>query len=168
MELMEQKKSMVNTTLVLLIKRQDNNISEICLAMKKRGFGQGRWNGVGGKLEAGETIEQGAVRETKEEINVVPIDLKKIAELTFRFIDNPEWDQIVYVYFCEKWKNNPIETEEMKPKWFRITDLPFEQMWPDDKFWLTEVLKDKLVKAEFNYEKNDIILDKNVLITDKL
>lgn len=34
----------------------------ILLGMKKRGFGAGRWNGFGGKVQEGETIEAGARR----------------------------------------------------------------------------------------------------------
>ena len=50
-------------TIVLLLRND-----EVLLAMKKRGFGEGKWNGVGGKPNAGESIEEVAVRETKEEI----------------------------------------------------------------------------------------------------
>jgi hypothetical protein len=48
---------MRNATLLFLIKKSGDQISEICLAMKKRGFGVGRWNGAGGKVSQGETIE---------------------------------------------------------------------------------------------------------------
>lgn len=34
----------------------------VLLGMKKRGFGAGRWNGFGGKVQAGETIEDAARR----------------------------------------------------------------------------------------------------------
>lgn len=34
----------------------------VLLGMKKRGFGVGRWNGFGGKVQAGETVEEGAIR----------------------------------------------------------------------------------------------------------
>ena len=34
----------------------------VLLGMKKRGFGVGRWNGFGGKVQEGETIEEGAIR----------------------------------------------------------------------------------------------------------
>ena len=53
------------TTLCLLIK--DN---KILLPIKKRGFGKGKNNGVGGKLEDGETELEAMIRETKEEIGV--------------------------------------------------------------------------------------------------
>jgi len=38
-----------NATLVFLIKKSQGKITDICLAMKKRGFGMNRWNGVGEK-----------------------------------------------------------------------------------------------------------------------
>ncbi len=41
---------MRDCTLLFLIKKNDGVITDVCLAMKKRGFGAGRWNGVGGKV----------------------------------------------------------------------------------------------------------------------
>jgi len=35
--------------------------------MKKRGFGEGKWNGFGGKNKAKETIIETALRELHEE-----------------------------------------------------------------------------------------------------
>jgi 8-oxo-dGTP pyrophosphatase MutT (NUDIX family) len=35
---------------------------KVLLGMKKRGFGVGRWNGFGGKVQSGESIEEGAIR----------------------------------------------------------------------------------------------------------
>ena len=45
---------------------------EILLGMKKRGFGVGRWNGFGGKLDGNETIEEGAIRELKQKHGLLP------------------------------------------------------------------------------------------------
>lgn len=44
---------------------------KLLLGMKKRGFGMGRWNGFGGKVEAGESIEEAAKREVFEESGLV-------------------------------------------------------------------------------------------------
>ena len=48
-----------NKILSLVLIRES---ARVLLGMKKRGFGQGRWNGFGGKVEKGETILQGAIR----------------------------------------------------------------------------------------------------------
>ena len=69
-----------------LITKEDN----ILLGMKKRGFGTGIWNGFGGKVQKGESIEEATVRETKEEAG---IDVKNIWDtgvLEFEFEGNPE------------------------------------------------------------------------------
>lgn len=41
---------------------RDLERGELLLGLKKRGFGEGNWNGFGGKVELGETIEEGAIR----------------------------------------------------------------------------------------------------------
>ena len=55
-----------------------NPKKQILLAMKKRGFGEGKWNGAGGKVETGETIIQAASRELGEEtgIEIIPEKLE--------------------------------------------------------------------------------------------
>jgi 8-oxo-dGTP pyrophosphatase MutT (NUDIX family) len=155
-------------TLVFLIKRSKNSISELCLAMKKRGFGAGRWNGVGGKLNEGESVEAAAARETEEEIGVRVGGLKKVAELDFYFPHNPDWDQRVHVFFCDTWEGEPAESEEMAPQWYGVDALPFDRMWPDDIFWLPEVLQGKLVRARFVFGEGDAILEKRIDLVAEL
>ena len=130
------------------------------LAMKKRKFGKGKWNGTGGKLDDGETVEQAAVRETEEEIMVRVKSLEKVAILEFRFLDVPQekdWDQDVHVYVSGSWEGEPKETEEMKPRWFGINDIPYDSMWEDDKHWLPKVLAGEKVRGEFEFKgKGDL------------
>ncbi|MCX6765358.1 MAG: NUDIX domain-containing protein [Candidatus Moranbacteria bacterium] len=63
---------------------------QILLGMKKRGFGKGYWNGFGGKVHSGESIEETAMREIKEEVGIVPESLEKHGILNFEFEGNPE------------------------------------------------------------------------------
>ena len=146
-------------TLVFL--RRDD---EVLLAMKKRGFGAGNWNGVGGKVEAGEEVRAAAVREVQEEIGVTPLALESVARLTFRYPKGKitEWDG--YVYICTEWKGEPIETEEMAPRWFKLGDIPYEQMWADDPHWLPLVLAGKRVKAEFTFDADNKVTEHDVQV----
>ena len=112
----------------------------ICLGLKKRGLGKGNWNGFGGKVESGEVIEVGAVRELREESGVIAIerDLERVAIIEFFFTNGTHLE--VHTFFIRTWKGEPSETEEMRPKWFLHSELPFELMWADDPHWLPRAL----------------------------
>jgi 8-oxo-dGTP pyrophosphatase MutT (NUDIX family) len=51
---------------------------DILLGLKKKGLGSGRWNGFGGKVESGESVEGAARREVKEETGIGVHDLAKM------------------------------------------------------------------------------------------
>lgn len=156
-------------TLVFLVKRSSGGaITHICLAMKKRGFGVGKINGVGGKVEQGETIEEGARREANEETGVTLGKIDKYAVLEFYFSHNPSWNQLVHVYLCEKWENEPSESEEMRPQWYEVELIPYSSMWPDDKFWIPYVIDGKHVSASFTFGENDVITSQEIKVTKKL
>jgi len=150
------------------------NENKVLLGLKKRGFGEGRWNGYGGKVEEGENIENSVIREVAEEANlsITKKNLEKVAVIDFFFTNAPEgkdWNQTVHVFIAKNWNGDPEETEEMKPQWFELNNVPISQMWADDPHWLPLVLKGKKVKAEFTFGKdNSSVIKKNVVIVDKL
>jgi 8-oxo-dGTP diphosphatase/2-hydroxy-dATP diphosphatase len=123
--------------------------------MKKRGFGVGFYNGIGGKQEPGEEMEQAAARECNEEINVIPLETRHVGVLDFYFEDINVPDQKVYVYICSEWDGHPTESEEMKPEWFKTSEIPYPKMWPGDNIWLPLVLNDKYVNGTFYYDKEN-------------
>jgi ADP-ribose pyrophosphatase YjhB (NUDIX family) len=148
--------------------------NSILLGLKKRGFGEGRWNGYGGKPNPGESIEDAVIREVKEEMNVSlsKRHLEKVAVIDFYFTNAPkdkDWDQTVYVFFARKWKGEPEETEEMRPQWFDYDKVPINQMWADDPYWLPLIIEGKKVRAEFTFgQDNSSVLKKKVTIVDQL
>lgn len=134
-------------TLCMVIK--DN---QILLGMKKRGFGVGRWNGFGGKVEEPETIEQGAHRELEEEIGIKALDMQKVGILDFSFENDPKVLE-VHIFKVLNFTGEPVESEEMKPEWFSFDNIPFDQMWSDDKYWLPYLLENKLFKGAFLFDR---------------
>lgn len=135
----------------------------ILLGMKKRGFAQGKWNGAGGKVESKDkTVEEAAIREISEEFGITPISIQKAAVINFFFPDIPEWGQQVHIFLSNQWEGSPEETDEMKPQWFKTDKIPFETMWEDDPFWLPQVLQGTLIKADFLFDKNQRMVEKNV------
>ena len=116
--------------------------TQILLGLKKRGFGQGKWNGFGGKLEEGESMEQCARRELQEEagIEVERMDLRGI--INFRYHTLPRVLE-VHVYEAQGIVDEAAlgESEEMRPQWFEETAIPLDQMWADDPYWLPDLLR---------------------------
>jgi len=148
-----------DATLVFLIKGE--TLSEILLGLKKAGFAQGKLNGFGGKVENGETIERAAVRELKEEtgVQVSEQDLRRMAHLTFVFPAKPEWDQVVHVFLARQWEGEPAESAEMRPAWYRVSEIPFESMWQDDPHWLPLILRGKRIRARFTFQADNETVD---------
>lgn len=148
----------IETTLALL-KRKD----EILLALKKRGFGEGKYNGVGGKIEKDETPEEAMIRETKEEILVTPTKYEKVGIIEFdEFYKGKEEHVLFHLYMAYDWLGEPTESEEMKPYWFNINNIPYDKMFPDDKHWLPLIIEGKKIKAYFQFDENWNILSSNV------
>lgn len=140
-------------TLALLVENE-----RILLGMKKEGFGAGRWNGFGGKVEPGESIEQAAVREVYEESDIKVTDYEKAGVIEFEFKGNPVILE-VHIYKITRYNGEPKETNEMIPKWFPIKDIPYQQMWPDDKYWMPLFLAGKKFKGKILFQDQDTILE---------
>jgi len=148
---------MQHCTLCLLFK---NN--KLLLGLKKQGLGTGLFNGFGGKVENGESIEQATVRELQEEAGITAHAYRKVGIIDFEFPNKPKWNQKVHVFVVHEWTGLPIETDEMKPEWFDCENLPYSQMWEADTYWLPVVLNGKYVNAKFVYTNNQKILKKEV------
>ncbi len=138
-----------------------HNDTHVLLAQKKRGFGAGRWNGYGGKLEKGETIEEAARREMLEESGIEVSALEKAGIILFEFQGNPEILE-VHIFRATKYMGEPVETEEMAPKWYSLHEIPFAEMWPDDIFWMPLFFSGKKFKGRFLFGEGDSVLEKNL------
>lgn len=134
----------------------------VLLGMKKRGFGAGRWNGFGGKVEANETIEEGAKREMQEECGLLIEQMEKVGIHEFEFAVKRGEILEVHVFRIDAFSGEPRETEEMRPQWFTTDAIPYDEMWPDDIHWLPVFLVGKKFRTRFLFGENDRILENEV------
>lgn len=144
------------TTLCFLLRGD-----EILLAMKKQGHGAGKINGIGGKVEEKETIQEAAVREIEEEVSVNSEvqHLEDAGSIKFLHRDCPEMDQHMHIFLIRNWTKEPQESNEMKPQWYKINEIPFNEMWEDDAHWLPSVLNGKKIEAEFYFDNDNNMLE---------
>ena len=131
---------------------------EVLLIEKKRGVGEGFFNGPGGKIEEqDESPRHAARRELKEETRVEPGELEKVGELDFVFGQDPF--QRVHVFRTEKHEGEPEETEEARPEWFDIDEMPYDQMWADDRYWMPLMFEGLSFRAHFSFDSDGDTLE---------
>ncbi len=145
----------------------------VLLGMKKRRFGEGRWNGYGGKVEAGESLEESLFREMKEEAGVSVENLTQVGVIDFILQESGEIIE-VNIFKTDKFSGDIVETEEMKPQWFHIDEIPFRNMWPTDMYWMPFLLKNKKFKGRVTLDRpssstyTSVVLDKNIIEVENL
>lgn len=122
----------------------------VLLQLKADGrFGGGFWNGPGGKIAEGESPEQAALREVREETGLSVAGLRDHGTLVFYFGQAQNPAIIVRVFSTAEFEGTLEANEEGRLKWFSEDALPFDEMWPDDRLWVPHVLAGRTVRGTF-------------------
>ena len=128
---------------------------QILLIRKKRGFGAGKINGPGGKIDAGETAIQSAIRETFEELGVTPRGVREAGELFFEFLDGLRLH--CAVFRADDVDGVAVETDEAIPLWTDVDAIPYDEMWADDRFWLPLLLRGERFRGAFVFDGEKLL-----------
>lgn len=127
---------------------------------KKRGLGAGYYNAPGGRLEAGETPLQCAIRETQEELCITPLDPVHAGTLMFQFMDGHSIHGEVFT--AREFTGTPTETAEAIPIWFSIHELPWDTMWADDPIWYPKLIAGEPFIGRFIFD-DKVMLDHELI-----
>lgn len=145
---MNEQKNDMNATLVFF--QKDN---KILLTEKQKKIGAGCLNGFGGKVEAGETVLETAIREPKEEIGLTPVSLTKRSEIMFcNSSFGKGSDMCVHVFIATEWEGDIHETLEMRnPQWYSLEKIPYEKLMSSDGFWLSRIFAGSKIKGKIYF-----------------
>ena len=134
---------------------------KILLIRKKRGFGAGKINGPGGKVDPGETPLQSALRETFEELGIKPLGAEERGELHFQFRDG--YSLYCSVFLAHDFEGEPQETGEAVPLWTPLDAIPYGEMWADDRHWLPLLIGGAHFTGYFEFDGEEL-LRKKILV----
>ncbi len=66
------------------------------------------------------------------------------------------------MFFAEQFEGDPSETEEMRPEWFALEDIPYHAMWSDDIHWLPKALEGAFVEARFTFDEESNVREQHI------
>lgn len=121
---------------------------------KAKGYQQGKWNGLGGKFDPGESPEECLKRETFEESGLIVEEAQLKGFLTFPDFDGED-DWYCFVYTVTKFSGEIKASDEGELKWIPDADIMNLNLWPGDRVFLPWVFAEKLFSAKFIYEQSE-------------
>lgn len=129
---------------------RDNKTLMIHRIKKENDFHEGKWNGLGGKFEQGESPEDCVIREVKEEAGLDIIEPKLKGFITFPLFDGKD-DWYVFLFTVEKFSGNLIDSAEGRLAWIDNDKLLDLNLWDGDRIFIPWLFQDKFFSAKFNY-----------------
>ena len=119
---------------------------------KENDLNEGKWLGIGGHIESGETRDMAMIREVKEETNLDVLSYKYRGKVLFTADD---YQEIMYLFTVDSFKGEIGDCNEGTLQFVPKTDIFSLNMWEGDKYFLEPLANDE---DEFEMEltyKND-------------
>jgi len=140
----------------LLYVMKDDKTLMLYRNKRKKDYHEGKWNGLGGKFELGESPEECAIRELEEESGLIAKNLILKGHLTFPMFDGVD-DWYVFVFIVDKFEGELIESEEGELRWIPNKELKDLNLWEGDQIFIDWLFDDKFFSAKFIYDEGKFI-----------
>ena len=137
-------------TLCYVIDKKNNFTLMIYRNKKQNDYHEGKWNGLGGKFEPGESPEECAIREIEEESGLKVASLRMKGFITFPLFDGKD-DWYVFLLTADEFAGELIDSPEGRLEWIPNEKLTEINLWDGDKIFIPWLFKDGFFSAKFNY-----------------
>ena len=122
---------------------------------KENDMHEGKWNGLVGKLESGESPEECVIREVYEESGLTIKNPTLRGIMTFpKFDDIDDW--LVFLYTANQFSGDLIESDEGELNWINNNEILNLNLWDGDKIYLDWLKQDKFFSAKFIYKNREL------------
>ena len=116
----------------------------------------GKWNGLGGKLDPGETPEECAFREIMEESGLKAKNLILKGIITFPgFSDDEDW--YTFLFVIDDFEGQLIDSPEGVLKWIPNDELLDLNLWPGDRIFIPWLDRSEFFSGKFVYRDGELI-----------
>lgn len=142
-------------TVLCYIEREDK-ILMLYRNKKENDINAGKWIGVGGHIEDGETPEEAILRETVEETGLT------LQEIRFRgivdFYNNDLLSEKSYVYTSDRFIGNLTACDEGELAWIAKNDVLSLNLWEGDRIFLDILWNDNhYFELKLYYQQGKLI-----------
>jgi 8-oxo-dGTP diphosphatase len=140
----------------LIYVQKDNCTLMLHRNKKENDYHKGKWNGLGGKAEAGESPEECAIRELYEESGLKAKKMQMKGFITFPMFDGIN-DWHVFLFTVSEFEGELIECNEGHLEWVPDDKLTELNLWEGDKIFIPWLFEDRFFSAKFIYENKQYI-----------
>ena len=123
---------------------------------KQNDYHEGKWNGLGGKFDPGESPEECAIREIEEESGLKVKSVTMKGFITFPLFDGKE-DWYVFLFTANEFEGKLIDSPEGHLEWIPNNNLTEINLWEGDKIFIPWLFEDKFFSAKFNYDNGKFV-----------
>lgn len=136
------------------IKRNEQTLM-IHRVKRENDMHKGKWNGLGGKVEPGETPEECVIREVKEECGLTVKNPSLRGLLTFPAFNGFD-DWYVFVFVATEFDGVITDSEEGNLRWIDDSELVNLNLWDGDKIFLKWLDQEGFFSAKFVYKNGKL------------
>ena len=125
---------------------------------KKDDINKGKWIGLGGKFELGESPEECLLREVKEEVGVNLTEFALRGILTFQTALQANEPIYIFIYTASDYEGEIKECSEGTLEWIDNDKILELNLWEGDRLFWGWLLENRgLFSANFKYSQDELI-----------
>ncbi len=136
--------------------KKDGHTLMIHRVKKENDIHAGKWNGLGGKFEPGETPEECVIREVREEAGLTVRNPRLHGVLTFPgFAHDEDW--YAFVFTATEFEGELIESAEGVLKWVPDEEVMGLELWEGDRIFLPWLEQPGFFSGKFVYRDGKLV-----------